>query len=72
MRLKDNVLIRMPNEAFKLNPTGARVIDHILSGGSVKDIIRARPDPMKLKTVGSYRIFTYGTEIAETIINLLS
>ena len=43
--LKDNVLIRMPNEAFKLNPTGARVIDHILSGGSVKDIIRARPDP---------------------------
>lgn len=45
MRLKDNVLIRMPNEAFKLNPTGARVIDHILSGGSVKDIIRARPDP---------------------------
>ena len=23
MRLKDNVLIRMPNEAFKLNSTGA-------------------------------------------------
>lgn len=45
MRLKDNVLIRMPNEAFKLNPTGARVIDHILSGGSVMDIIKARPDP---------------------------
>lgn len=42
MRLKDNVLIRMPNEAFKLNSTGARVIDHILSGGSVTDIIRAR------------------------------
>jgi len=44
MRLKDNVLIRMPNEAFKLNSTGARVIDHILAGGSVEDIIKARQD----------------------------
>ncbi len=44
MRLKDNVLIRMPNQAFKLNSTGARVIDHILSGGSVQDIIKARPN----------------------------
>ena len=44
MRLTDNVLIRMPNEAFKLNPTGARVIAHMLDGGSVLDIIRARAD----------------------------
>lgn len=44
VRLKDNVLIRMPNEAFRLNSTGARIIDHILSGGSVMDIVRARPD----------------------------
>ena len=47
MRLKDNVLIRMPNEAFKLNSTGAKVIDHILSGGSVNDIIKARPDRLE-------------------------
>ncbi len=44
MRLIDNVLIRMPNEAFKLNSTGAKVIDYILSGGSVQDIIKARRD----------------------------
>jgi len=44
LRLKDNVLIRMPNEAFKLNSTGARVIAHILAGGSVGDIIQARRD----------------------------
>jgi len=44
MRLSDNVLIRMPNEAFKLNTTAARVIDHILKGGSVQDFIRARSD----------------------------
>ena len=35
LRLRDNVLIRMPNEAFKLNTTGARIVAHILSGGSV-------------------------------------
>jgi radical SAM protein with 4Fe4S-binding SPASM domain len=44
MRLRDNVLIRMPNEAFKLNTTGARVIAHILNGGSVQDFISARVD----------------------------
>jgi len=44
MRLSDNVLIRMPNEAFKLNTTGARVIAHILEGGSIRDIIDARSD----------------------------
>jgi len=44
MRLRDNVLIRMPNEAFKLNSSGARIIKHILDGGSVCDFINARPD----------------------------
>lgn len=44
MRLRDNVLIRMPNEAYKLNSSGARVIAHILNGGSVQDFINARAD----------------------------
>lgn len=44
MRLTDNVLIRMPNEAFKLNPSGAKVVAHILNGGSIRDFIRARSD----------------------------
>lgn len=44
MRLSDNVLIRMPNEAFKLNTTGARVVAHILNGGSVLDFIKVRAD----------------------------
>lgn len=44
IRLSDNVLIRMPNEAFKLNTTGARVIAHILDGGSVLDFIKLRTD----------------------------
>ncbi|HZK27991.1 MAG TPA: radical SAM protein [Thermoclostridium sp.] len=50
MRLRDNVLIRMPNEAFKLNTTGARVISHILKGGSVQDFIKARIDSDETET----------------------
>ena len=43
VRLTDRVLIRLPNQAFKLNRTGAQVLHHIIQGGSIKDILRARP-----------------------------
>ncbi|MBN1224467.1 MAG: radical SAM protein [Candidatus Aminicenantes bacterium] len=43
VRLTDRVLIRMPNQAFKLNHTGARVLHHILQGGSVGDFLKSRP-----------------------------
>lgn len=42
VRLTDRVLIRMPNEAFKLNSTGAWLLDFLLSGGSIKEILKAR------------------------------
>ena len=42
VRLTDRVLIRLPNQAFKLNQTGAHVLHHIVQGGSVKDILKAR------------------------------
>lgn len=50
MRLSDNVLIRMPNEAFKLNTTGARIIAHILDGGSVLDFIKVRKDSPEIES----------------------
>ncbi|UCE41434.1 MAG: radical SAM protein [Candidatus Aminicenantes bacterium] len=43
VRLTDRVLIRLPNQAFKLNQTGARVLHHIIQGGSIQDILTARP-----------------------------
>lgn len=43
VRLTDRVLIRLPNQAFKLNRTGAHVLHHIIQGGSIKDILHARP-----------------------------
>ncbi len=42
VRLTDRVLIRLPNQTFKLNRTGARVLHHIIQGGSIKDILQAR------------------------------
>jgi radical SAM protein with 4Fe4S-binding SPASM domain len=43
VRLTDNVLIRMPNEAFRLNRTGARVLHHLLQGGTLEEILQAGP-----------------------------
>ncbi|MFC2161359.1 radical SAM protein [Acidobacteriota bacterium] len=42
VRLRDRLLIRMPNQAFKLNKSGAQVLHHILQGGSIKDILKKR------------------------------
>ena len=42
IRLKDQMLIRMPNQAFKLNKTGAQVFHFILHGGSITDILKKR------------------------------
>jgi radical SAM protein with 4Fe4S-binding SPASM domain len=42
VRVTDRVLIRLPNQAFKLNKTGARVLHHIIQGGSINDILKAR------------------------------
>ncbi len=42
VRLTDRVLIRLPNQAFKLNKTGAHVLNHIIRGGSINDILKAR------------------------------
>ncbi len=48
VRLADRVLIRLPNQAFKLNKTGAQVLHHILQGGSIRDILKARSHDEKL------------------------
>jgi len=44
VRLRDNVLIRMPNNTYKLNPTGARLLDYLLRGGRLEDILTARSE----------------------------
>ncbi|MCU0610579.1 MAG: radical SAM protein [Candidatus Eisenbacteria bacterium] len=40
VRLTDNVVIRMPNEAFKVNRSGARALHYLLEGGRVDALAR--------------------------------
>jgi len=42
VRMTDCTLIRMPNQVFKLNRTGARILNHLLQGGAVRDILEHR------------------------------
>ncbi len=44
IRLKDNVLIRMPNECFKLNASGARLLHYVINGGKLKKLLKERPN----------------------------
>jgi radical SAM protein with 4Fe4S-binding SPASM domain len=63
VRLTDRVLIRLPNQAFKLNQTGARVLQHIIQGGSVKDILKARSFDKELPS----QLQSFFTDLSRTL-----
>lgn len=44
VREADRLLIKIPNEAHKLNAQGVAMLKHCLSGESIKDFIDARPE----------------------------
>jgi len=63
VRLTDRALIRLPNQAFKLNETGARVLNHIIQGGSVRDILKARPQDKDLPS----QLHSFFTDLSRTL-----
>ena len=63
VRLTDRVLIRLPNQAFKLNQTGAQVLHHIIQGGSIKDILKARSFDENLPA----QLFSFFTDLSRTL-----
>lgn len=40
IRTEDNILIKRPNQAIKVNPTGAKMLDVLLKGTSIKTILK--------------------------------
>lgn len=40
VRMEDRALIKMPNQAFHLNETGVRVMDYLLDGGVISDLLQ--------------------------------
>jgi radical SAM protein with 4Fe4S-binding SPASM domain len=67
VRLTDRVLIRLPNQAFKLNKSGAQVLDHIIRGGSIKDVLKARPFDTDLPS----QLFSFFTDLSRTLDSAL-
>lgn len=63
VRLTDRVLIRLPNQAFKLNRTGARILDHIIRGGSIRDILKARASDAELPS----QIYSFFTDLSRLL-----
>ncbi len=43
VRIEDNLLIRIPNTAYRLNPTAAKMLRFLLDGGTVADILARYP-----------------------------
>ena len=46
VRLRDKLLIRMPNEAFKLNESGAKILAFLLAGGKIHQILSQLNNPV--------------------------
>jgi radical SAM protein with 4Fe4S-binding SPASM domain len=63
VRLTDRILIRLPNRAFKLNRTGALVLDHIIRGGSIQDILEARPSDTELPS----QLYSFFTDLSRLL-----
>jgi radical SAM protein with 4Fe4S-binding SPASM domain len=63
VRLTDRVLIRLPNHALKLNRTGARVLHHIIQGGSIQDILKARAQDKALPS----QLCSFFTDLSRTL-----
>ncbi|MBN2104828.1 radical SAM protein [bacterium] len=48
IREDDQLLIKIPNEAYKLNSQGVRILQHFFQGGNVQQIIEAYDNPEKV------------------------
>ncbi|MDQ7773783.1 MAG: radical SAM protein [Elusimicrobiales bacterium] len=48
VRRDDNLLIKIPNQAYKLNAQGVKLLEHAFSGRSVLEIPPKFPDPEKV------------------------
>lgn len=55
VRLDDHLLIRMPNQAHKLNPAGARMLHFLLEGGSIAKLLQRHvPDDSAARELGLF------------------
>lgn len=51
VREEDSLLIRMPNQAHRLNPQGVRVLKYLLDGGTAAGLLRGLPGQQQREDV---------------------
>jgi len=55
VRTEDNLLIKMPNQATRLNSQGARILEELLGGGTVSGLLdRVGRDPRKIRDIALF------------------
>jgi len=55
VRTEDNILIKRPNTATKLNPMGARILSYLLQGKTLRQLSKQLGnDPAKIEEVGQF------------------
>jgi radical SAM protein with 4Fe4S-binding SPASM domain len=63
VRLADRVLIRMPNQAYKLNRTGTRILHYLLKGGSIQNILNSEP----ADSVRPEQLYSFFTDLSRML-----
>jgi radical SAM protein with 4Fe4S-binding SPASM domain len=63
VRESDNVLIRMPNQAFKLNRSGCRILKFLLKGGRISAVQKE----VREKAGATEELFTYFSDLASML-----
>jgi len=55
VRSRDQLLIKRPNQAQKLNATGIAILQHLLEGASIRSLVeRLKQDPAKVRQLGLF------------------
>jgi len=57
VRVEDNLLIKRPNNAQKLNPTGARILKSLLDGVAIKQVLsQVNNSPEKINDISNFML----------------
>ena len=57
VRVEDNLLIKRPNNAQKLNPVGARILKSLLDGATIKEVLaNVKSSPEKIDDIYNFMI----------------
>lgn len=54
IRTEDNILIKRPNQAIRVNPTAAKILDTLLKGVPVRTVLKKIPTDRQRREIGNF------------------